>query len=95
MADHQANRVDLELVGNGYLGVFYWGTNDGNVFIRTCVSGGDGSPDGVQSDYTYIGLDVTGNRALDYWIEHVGTPDQSISILDVGATDNGNPATVS
>lgn len=95
VADNQANRVDIELVGNEYLGAFYLGSNDGNVFIRTRVSGENGNPDGVQSGYTYIGIDVTGDGALDYWIEHGGTPNQSISILDVGATANDSPSTVS
>lgn len=96
VADNQANRVDIELVGNEDFAAFYLGHNSGNgeMFFRTRVSGENGTPDGIQSGYTYVGLDVTNNGAVDYWIEHGGTPNQSISILDIGATANNSPASL-
>ena len=96
VADNQANRPDLELVGRPESGLeaFYIGfdnidsssTTDGDWFFRVRVSGENGNPDGVLSGLIYVGLDITGDGKLDYLIEHGGNPNQQISILRAGGT---------
>ncbi|WP_110130305.1 hypothetical protein [Coraliomargarita sinensis] len=98
VADNQANRVDIELVGrpeNG-LEAFYVGFNDfgtgsntdGDWFFRTRLSGENGSPDGEANGFFYVGIDITGDGSLDYLIEHGGSPTQQISILRAGEGSN-------
>lgn len=55
----------------------------------------NGKPDGVQNGSTYVGLDVNNDGAVDYWVEHGGSPNQSISIRDIGETSNNSPASLS
>jgi hypothetical protein len=98
VADNQANRVDIELVGRPEEGLeaFYVGfddfgtssTTDGDWFFRTRVSGENGSPDGEANGFFYVGIDITGDGSLDYLIEHGGNPTQQISILRAGAGSN-------
>ena len=98
VADNQANRADLELVGrpeNG-LEAFYVGfddfgsssTTDGDWYFRVRVSGENGNPDGVLNGFVYVGLDITGDGTLDYLIEHGGNPNQTISIRRPGGASN-------
>ena len=92
VVDNQANRPDLELVGDGAgLGAFYVAfdgydttntTQDGSMYFRIRVAGENGNSGGVLGGNIYIGIDVTGNGALDYIIEHGGTGNtQTISLL--------------
>jgi len=98
VADNQANRVDIELVGRPEDGLdaFYVGfdafgggsTTDGDWFFRVRVSGENGKADGELKGFVYVGLDVTGDGALDYLIEHGGNGGQNISIRRAGAGSN-------
>lgn len=92
VVDNQANRPDLELVGDGAsLGAFYVAfdgydttntTQDGSMYFRIRVAGENGNSDGVLGGNIYIGIDITGNGALDYMIEHGGSGNtQAISLL--------------
>jgi len=96
VVDNQANRPDLELVGDGVgLGAFYVAfdgydtpndTQDGSMYFRIRVAGENGNSDGVLGGNVYIGIDITGNGALDYMIEHGGSGStQAISLLRMGA----------
>jgi hypothetical protein len=98
VADNQANRVDLELVGRPEAGLeaFYVGFDgfgnssdtDGDWFFRTRVSGENGRADGEAKGFFYVGLDVTGDASLDYFIEHGGNGGQAISIRRAGPGSN-------
>lgn len=98
VADNQANRVDIELVGRPEAGLqaFYvafdnFGTSsttDGDWFFRSRVAGENGKADGEAKGFFYVGLDITGDGTLDYFIEHGGSPTQQISILRAGAGSN-------
>lgn len=96
VVDNQANRPDLELVGDGAnLGAFYvafdYGAparssaTDGTMGFRIRVAGENGNSDGVLGGNVYIGFDLTGDGALDYMLEHGGSgPTQAISLLRMG-----------
>jgi len=98
VADNQANRVDIELVGRPEAGLeaFYVGfndfgagsTTDGDWFFRTRVSGENGKADGEAKGFFYVGLDITGDGSLDYLIEHGGNGGQEISIRRAGPGSN-------
>lgn len=104
VADNQANKPDIELVGSdsAELYAFYGGfldngsssTTDGDVFFRVRVAGNSGLPE--LGGYVFIGLDITGDGALDYFIQHGGNPTQQIAILraDLSAANN-SPDTLS
>lgn len=103
VADNQANRPDIELVGRPESGLeaFYVrfdnsggnSTTDGNWIFRIRVSGQNGKDDDVAKGFFYVGVDLTGDGSLDYMIEHGGQPNQNISILRAGAGSN-SPSTV-
>lgn len=103
VADNQANKPDIELVGNdsAELYAFYGGfldngsssTTDGDVFYRVRVAGNSGQAE--LGGYVFIGLDITGDGALDYYIQHGGNPTQQIAILRADLTAaNDSPDTI-
>ncbi len=100
--DNQANRVDLELVGrpeNG-LEAFYIkfdnegdaSTTDGDLAFRIRLSGNT-SQNNVGGGI-YVGLDITGDGALDYFVAHQGKNDQNISIFRAGSGSNNSPSSL-
>ena len=109
IADNQANRPDIELVGNDSVGLyaFYAQFNnnndplnpssnvatDGEVFFRVRVAGDQSQS--TLDGFVLVGLDITGDGALDYYISHGGTPTQTISIIRAGASANNSPTTMS
>ncbi len=102
ITDNQANRVDLELVGDDDAGLFAFYLNfddggtadktDGEIAFRFRMSGDKGQ--GTIGGNVYVGLDLTGNGALDYFIAHEGKNDQNLLILRTGSGDNNSPSTV-
>lgn len=100
--DNQANRADLELVGDDTAGLsaFYLkfdngGTADradGEIAFRLRISGNQGQV--TVGGNVYVGLDLTGDGALDYFIAHEGKNDQNLLILRSGTGANDSPSTV-
>ncbi|HAV14018.1 MAG TPA: hypothetical protein DCX06_11095 [Opitutae bacterium] len=107
-ADNQANRTDIELVGDAGLGLsaFYFGFNDhgntsnqdGDLFFRVRVAGESGSPDGVLNGYVTVGFDVESDGVMDYYVRHGANltgNDQQIAIFDASATAaNNSPVSI-
>ncbi len=100
-ADNQANSPDLELVGDPGSGyhAFYVkfddngsaSTTDGDLGFRIRVAG-DKSPAGFKG-YARVGLDVTGDGALDFFVS--AELDQYVTIRDAGNGANNSPSTSS
>ncbi len=108
IADNQANRPDIELVGDDALGFYAFYTQfndnpsdpgasniDGELFFRIRVAGENGNSDGEADGYFLVGLDVTSNGTIDYFISHGGNPSQEIRILRAGASANNTPNSLS
>lgn len=103
VADNQANKPDIELVGSDAAGLYaFYGyydnfgsgsSTDGDVFFRVRVAGNSGKAE--LGGYVFIGLDITGDGALDYFIQHGGNPTQQIAILRADLTKaNNSPDTL-
>lgn len=52
------------------------------------MAGENGKADGEAKGFFYVGLDITGDGSLDYFIEHGGAGGQQISIPRAGAGSN-------
>lgn len=67
-------------------------STDGTIFFRIRVSGNKGKAD--YDGYSYVGLDVTGDGALDFFLG-VNSKDSLLTLQDAGNDLNNSPNTSS